>query len=188
MSKGRTKEKMATREKPPVTLGPSEEHGVTIPQPRHDLKILQSLRRIIRHTELHSRHLASSYQITGPQLICLLEIRACAGITASHLSKCVFLSPSTLVGILDRLEAKGLIIRSRDKKDRRKVYLSLTSKGEDFCKQAPSPLQERFFSELSKLPDSEKAVIAVSLERVVELMEAGVTDAAPILESGPLDS
>ena len=40
---------------------------------------------------------------------------------------------------------------------------------------------------LSDLPELEQATIALSLERIVALMEAPEVDAAPILATGPIN-
>ncbi|MBU1319066.1 MAG: MarR family transcriptional regulator [candidate division Zixibacteria bacterium] len=154
---------------------------------RFDLHILRSLRRIIRAVDIYSGKLKSQHQITGPQLICLLAIVEKGPLTATALAKSVHLSSSTMVGILDRLEKKELIHRTRDKKDRRQVNVVATESGMRLARNAPSPLQDGLARALSKLSDLEQATIALSLRRIVDLMEVNDFDAAPILETGQLD-
>ncbi|MEA2039484.1 MAG: MarR family winged helix-turn-helix transcriptional regulator [Thermodesulfobacteriota bacterium] len=72
----------------------------SIPMARHDLRILQSLRRIIRAVEIHSRKLTAEYRITGPQLVCLLTIGEKGKMTVRELADNVYLSPSTRGGHL----------------------------------------------------------------------------------------
>lgn len=122
---------------------------------------------------MYSKKLSSHYKITGPQLICLLTIRDHQPLTSSQISKEVHLSPSTIVGVLDRLEEKGFIERERDKKDRRRVYVTLTSAGERLAEQAPSPLQDKLASALGGLSELEQSTIALALEKVVTLMDEG---------------
>ncbi len=155
------------------------------PDDRLDLRILQAIRRIIRSVELYSRKLALGHGITAPQLICLLKIGERQDITAKELAGQVYLSSSTIVGILDRLEAKNLITRERSKVDRRQIHLKLTDQGESLAQAAPSPLQDALSKALEQLPHLERLAIALSLERVVELMEIDRVDASPILETGP---
>ena len=157
-----------------------------IPEERHDLKILQSLRRIIRAVDIHSRKLSLDYNITGPQLIALLSIAEKSPLTLAAIAKDIHLSPSTLVGIVDRLEEKGYVKRERSAKDRRQVNISLTEEGSQFVDQAPSPLQETLAGALTKLSTGEQATISHSLQRIVELMEARELDAAPILQTGKI--
>ncbi|MFH1892219.1 MAG: MarR family transcriptional regulator [Candidatus Zixiibacteriota bacterium] len=165
----------------------SSDTGSIVQQNRFDLHILRSLRRIIRAVDLYSGKLKSQHQITGPQLICLLAIVEKGPLTATALAKSVHLSSSTMVGILDRLEKKELIHRTRDRKDRRQVNIVATESGMRLARNAPSPLQDGLARALSKLSDLEQATIALSLRRIVDLMEVNDFDAAPILETGQLD-
>ena len=159
----------------------------TVPIERYDLRILQSLRRIVQAVDIHSRCLSVKHQVTAPQLITLLAIAKHEPLTMVRLSKEVYLSPSTLVGIIDRLEAKHFVVRERSKQDRRQVCISITPEGRAFAEEAPSPLQETFANALSELSPLEQATISLSLERVVSMMEAEQVDAAPILQAGELN-
>jgi len=148
---------------------------------------LRSFRRIIRAIDIHSRRLATDHQITGPQLLCLNFVIEEGTVTATQLSQLVHLSTSTIVGILDRLEQKGLIHRERDAKDRRVVRVTATDSGRELITHAPSPLQDTMVRALQRLSPLEQSTIALSLERVVELMEAEDIDAAPVLETGAIE-
>jgi len=163
-------------------------HGTkapSLPDSRYDLKILQSLRRIIRAVDIHSHKLVSRYKLTTPQLVCLLAVaqKPDKSTTISELARLVYLSPSTVVGILDRLESKKLIRRKRDSHDRRIVNITATIEGIELAEQAPSPLQDSLADGLKKLPTTEQETISSALQRIVDLMEAGDIDAAPILET-----
>jgi hypothetical protein len=68
-------------------------------------------------------------------------------------------------------------------KDRRKVLLHLTDAGRKIIRQAPSLLQDRLSDALANLPELEQVTIAMSLERVVALMEAEHIDTSPNLVS-----
>jgi DNA-binding MarR family transcriptional regulator len=155
-----------------------------VPKGSFDLRILQSLRRIIRAIEINSYKLVHRYNITGPQLSCLFAIQESGPLTATILARQVYLSPSTVVGILDRLEEKELICRNRDQKDRRLVHVTATEKGRKLAESAPSPLQDTLAEALQKLPEIEQVSIVLALEKVVDLMEAREIGAASVLETG----
>lgn len=171
--------------KPSSPLGHTSRATPPIPTERYDLKILQGLRKIIRAIDLHSRKLVGTHHITGPQLICLITVVEEGPCTLKQIAQRVFLSPSTVVGILDRLEAKGLVLRARDTRDRRLVNVTATATGRTLVENAPSPLQEGLAGALKRLPEIEQATIALSLQRIVDLMEAEAIDAAPVLDTGP---
>ena len=60
----------------------------------------------------------------------MIRIVGCnPGIPAGQLAKLLHLHPSTLTGILQRLEQRGLIRRRADPSDARRTLLGLTHKG-----------------------------------------------------------
>ncbi|MCK6440172.1 MAG: MarR family transcriptional regulator, partial [Planctomycetes bacterium] len=122
-----------------------------------------------------------SYGITGPQLVCLKTLIDEGPMSLTTLARRVHVGGSTITGIIDRLVAKGLVLRVQDAGDRRRSVVSATKKASGFVSKAPSPLQETFATRLAKLPELEQAAIAMSLQRIVHLMEAEDIDAAPIL-------
>ena len=137
----------------------------------YDDRIVRSLRKIIQSVGTYSKKLASLYKVTGPQLSCLLAVKEFETITASQISREIHVSLSTVVGILDRLEEKGLVSRERDQKDRRRVYVSLTDKGQELADTAPPPLQDKLTEALHQQSELEQSTIALALERIVQLMD-----------------
>jgi DNA-binding MarR family transcriptional regulator len=159
-----------------------------VPADNMELSILQSLRRIIRAVDIHSRKLVASYGITGPQLICLVTLCDDGAMTSAELSRRVFVSASTITGIIDRLEKRGYVERKRDEIDRRRVLLQPTSNGFKLAYRAPSPIQDQLVERLRELPELEQAAISMSLQRIVDLMEARSLDASPILATGDIQA
>lgn len=148
-------------------------------------QILRSLRRISRAIDLHSRQLANTFGLTGPQLVCLRTISQHNALTLSSLSKEVALSQGTVTGIVDRLEARQLIFRQRNLKDRRQVHVALTDAGRSLVDQAPSPLQEVFVQRLAELSLKEQQRVRDTLEQVVQMMDSEAIEAAPVLSTSP---
>lgn len=62
--------------------------------------------------------------ITRPQILVLEQIKE-APKTIGEISRQLDLSYSTVSGIVDRLERDGLVLRNRDEKDRRVVWVSV---------------------------------------------------------------
>lgn len=157
--------------------------------PHYDLRILRALRRITRAIALHSRQLAAYSNITAPQLVCLRAVAENGPLTTTAISREIHVSPSTVVGILDRLEDKGWVLRERSREDRRIVMVSATESGHDLVRDTPSPLQQKLAEALNELPELEQATITLSLERIVALMESSdsVESAAPEPTSPMLD-
>jgi len=150
-----------------------------------DENILRSLRRISRAIDLYSRKLAGRYKLTGPQLVCLRQLAGAEEMTSGELAAEVALSQATVTGILDRLEARELIGRRRDSRDRRRVMVTITGAGRRLVESAPPPLHNVFSERLAGLPESDQADIDRVLARVVDMMEAEELDAAPLMTAGP---
>jgi DNA-binding MarR family transcriptional regulator len=133
--------------------------------------IFMDLRRIMRAMDVYSRQLAGSHGLTGPQMLCLREITTHTSLTTGALARAVALSPATLTGILDRLEARGLVSRERRPEDKRRVLVSLTPHGKQIALELPSPLQERFGSRMTELSTDEQTAIRLALSSIVRMME-----------------
>lgn len=151
-----------------------------------DVRVLRAIRRIIRAVDLHSKRLQQVQDITGPQLVCLLTLVRQGPLTLKALSQAIDLSPSTTVGVVDRLAGKGLVLRTRGQADRRHVLVSATAAGLATARQSPSPLQNRLVERLASITTGEQLVLARSLERLVELMGATDIDASAILDLAPI--
>lgn len=148
--------------------------------------ILTSLRKITRAIDLYSHQLSRQYNLTGPQIGCLRYLSQQGPTTPSKTAKAMHLSQATVTGILDRMEARELLIRTRSKEDRRQVIVSLTPHGEKIVETAPSLLQEKFARKLAALPTENQSVIDTILGQVVTMMEAGDLEAAPVLQAGSI--
>ena len=156
-------------------------------EPGFSMWIFRSLRRIMRAVDVYSHKLSAEYKITSPQLLALQTLNDDGPLTNSALAKLVHLSPSTVVGILDRLETRQLIVRERSTQDRRIVLVYITDAGRKLVKEVPSLLQNRLAAGLGELPEAELLTIAQSLERIVHLLEVTDEEAAPLLETRPID-
>ena len=149
---------------------------------KHDLRILNAIRRIIRAVDIDSRQLAAEHDITAPQLVTLMALVENSPLAAHEISARVHISPTTLVGVLDRLEAKALIRRNRNTADRREVKIVPTAAGCRLVDATPFPLQHVLERALEHLRKSEREELAGWMERLVDLMDVTELDQRPMLE------
>ncbi|MBP0624047.1 MarR family winged helix-turn-helix transcriptional regulator [Cupriavidus consociatus] len=75
--------------------------------------------------------------ITGQQMGILLSLTQGVAATPFELSKLLGIDTGLMTRMLDKLETKGLLSRSRSLDDRRVVNLALTRKGQDVAERAP---------------------------------------------------
>ncbi len=146
----------------------------------HADRMIWAIRKIIRTVAIHSRQLAVEHNVTGPQLSTLNALHRKDELTVTEIANILFLSPSTIVGVLDRLEEKGYITRRRDTADRRRVLVQMTDDGKKLVKEVPHPLEDSLIGSLAKIPEKEKGCMADALERLVELIGAEDTSADPL--------
>lgn len=99
------------------------------------LRLLQSTRKL--ETELRER-LRLEFNITLPRFDVLAALfRKPEGMLMSELSRYLVVSNGNVTGIIDRLVADGMVMRTQRKGDRRTSIVRLTSQGrEDFDKMA----------------------------------------------------
>lgn len=150
-------------------------------------EVLVALRRVIRATDLHSKHLAKTTGLTAPQILLLQTIRDKGDATIGELANTISLSQATVTSILDRLEKRNLVFRERSTADKRKVHAYLTDEATEVLKEAPLPLQEHFTRQFGDLQQWEQTMIISSLQRVAQMMDAQHIDASPVLDIGVLD-
>jgi DNA-binding MarR family transcriptional regulator len=149
-------------------------------------EMLISLRKITQAISLHSHDLQRRYGLTGPQLVILNEIANSNTISVTELSRQISVSQATVTDILNRLEKKGLVTRTRSDVDKRRIVISITEACVRILEMAPSPLQDAFIDRFARLEHWEQLMILSAFKRVVDLMAAGKIDAAPILGTDPL--
>jgi len=153
--------------------------------PRHD-ELLIAIRQVIRAIDLHSKRLNRDIGMTGPQLLILQAIADRDPITPKQVAAQVNLSQGTVTSILDRLEARGLVRRTRSTTDRRSWLLQVTASGRRLLARAPTPLQDDFVARYNALAPWEQTQILSSVQRLAAMMNADQLEAAPMLELGSL--
>jgi DNA-binding MarR family transcriptional regulator len=140
-------------------------------------EIMQCLRRIFKAIQQYSEAVLKEFGVTGPQLWALRTIYDDGQLSMGELSQRMYLHMSTVSGVVDRLEEKGYVERTRGEKDRRVVKISLTKAGKRIVQRGPEAAQGQLLHGLESLSGREVLIIRSSLERVVRLMEIQDTKA-----------
>lgn len=151
-------------------------------------ELLVSLRQVIRAIDIHSRQLSKLSGLTGPQLMVMQHIAMLDAPLAKDIAKEIALSAATVTTIIDRLESRALVIRTRSKTDKRKVHLSLSEAGITLLSSSPKPLQEHFITRYQNLEEWEQSQLLSAVERIASMMDAEKLDAAPVLLVGQIQA
>lgn len=144
-------------------------------------QVLIELRKIIRAIDLHSKQIQKISGVTGPQLLVLQAISKSKELTTGNIAKEVSLSQATVSSILDRLESKEYVQRLRSMTDKRKVFVSLTIKGQNLIDSAPPLLQDKLISNIISLSINKQQQILDSLQQLSAMMGANEIDASPVI-------
>ena len=112
----------------------------TLHNPAPDvLELMRVIWALDHALQSRSKAMTRTLGVTGPQRFVLRVVQRSPGITSGELAAYLHLHPSTLTGVLQRLDERELLTRRRDPGDARRVRLWLTSKGRRvLAKKSPS--------------------------------------------------
>lgn len=99
------------------------------PQPEAGRRVLRELERLGQRSGRYVQERLAQLDATDLEVHVLWHLRK-GGQAPADLLRAFGIQPSTLTGVLDRLETHRLIRRSRHPKDRRSVLLVLTPAGQ----------------------------------------------------------
>ncbi len=106
-----------------------------------------------------------------------LIVRAESPITGAQLASITGLSSGAITGVIDRLEKAGYVIRERDRKDRRLVYIKpITEKIEKEIGPIFDSLQEVMTNIYSNYTDKELISILDSTTKINQIMKERTID------------
>ena len=134
-------------------------------------EIIYQIRRLIQANDLHTKELNREYQVSVPQLNCLVALHDNGSLPPSQIARLIVLKSSTVTGIIDRLEQKGLVARVRNSSDRRVITIELTEAGAKLAENAPSPLHHKIVAGLAKLSRDEIANVIESLNVLTGMLD-----------------
>jgi DNA-binding MarR family transcriptional regulator len=102
------------------------------PRPRlagETLQFMQRLWELVHALAVSSKRMGRTLGVTGPQRLVIRVVGQSPGATAREIADLLGLHPSTLTGVLARLESQKMILRKIDRADRRRVRFRLTPRG-----------------------------------------------------------
>jgi DNA-binding MarR family transcriptional regulator len=121
----------------PRRARPAKDHA-----PSEDVLSFMRLMWAVDHAlQRSSKQMNRSIGLTGPQRLVVRLLGRTPGMSAGQLAAELHLDPSTLTGILQRLEGRRLVSRAKDPSDARRLRLSLTARGEQFDQPTPGTIE-----------------------------------------------
>jgi DNA-binding MarR family transcriptional regulator len=144
-------------------------------RPDKVLEFMRVLWALDHAMQERSKAMGAQLGITSPQRLALRLIDQQPGITSGEVAELLHLDPSTLTGVLQRLETNGMLTRSRDKADGRKARLTITSQGSGLLGQHEHTVESIVRDALGI--EKEKAIRKASA--VIERLTAALVDSPP---------
>jgi len=143
----------------------------TSPQNNKSREIILSIRRLMQARELYKKELNRTYQVSASQLNCILAVYENGPLPPSQIAKHMMVESSTVTGVVDRLEQKGLVRRTRNSPDRRVVNIELTKGGTRLAENAPPPIQQKIIDGLGKLSEKQVNQIVKALQMLTNMLD-----------------
>ena len=141
------------------------------PEPDRVQEVIHLMRKLMQAGERYTKELNKKFSVSAPQVACLLALRDNGPISPSQIARKIMVESSTVTGIIDRLEQKGLVTRKRVSLDRRVIPVELTEAGRRLAENAPPPIQHKIVKGLRKIDEAERTRIIEALGRLTEMID-----------------
>jgi len=138
------------------------------------LQFMQLLWGISHGLQSMSKQMESALGVTGPQRLALRIVGKRPGIAPGELAQIMRLHPSTLTGIIRRLEERKLVERDSDPEDARRYRLKLSREGEKLDDARGGTVEGVVQKALRKLTDADITKVEEVLKSIgAELEQEG---------------
>jgi MarR family transcriptional regulator, organic hydroperoxide resistance regulator len=131
---------------------------------------MQLLWAVAHGLDSSSKRMHARLGVTGPQRLVLRIVGHHGRVAAGQLAEVLRVHPSSLTGVLRRLEQAGLLRREHDPLDRRRALFELTRRGLRLNQQRAGTIEAAVAGALAQVPRAQVAsaravlrVIAVAL-------------------------
>lgn len=135
------------------------------------LSFMRLLWAVAHGLEARSKYMLSTLGVTGPQRLVLRLLGRFGTSSAGDLARALHIHPSSLTGMLRRLEARGLLRRRSHPEDGRVAVLSLTAAGRRLNAKHRGTVEAAVKRALAATPPSELRAAARLLQRLAAEFE-----------------
>lgn len=114
-------------------------------------------------------HEDMSAAMRGEMAVLRLLSEESRALTAGEISSLLSMTTSRIAAVLGALEKKGLILRSADARDKRRVLVTLTQQGLSFCRRKRQCMLETVSHTLSQIGERDAREFVRLMKRVYSL-------------------
>jgi DNA-binding MarR family transcriptional regulator len=135
------------------------------------LEFMRTLWALDHKLQAASKGMLARFGVTGPQRLALRIIGRFPGLTAGRLAELLHLHPSTVTGILDRLDRQKLIRRWSDPRDGRRTLAGLTEEGRRLDAVQEGTVEDAARRALSRVSDEQLTAAQALFEALSRELE-----------------
>ena len=135
------------------------------------LQFMQRMWELVHALDVRSKRMVKQVGVTGPQRYVIRIIGQKPNQTASQIAATLGKHPSTLTGVLARLEGRGLILRVEDVEDRRRARFTLTAGGRKIDKLQRGTVEAAVRRALGRSKDNDVEGTRETIGLLVEELE-----------------
>jgi DNA-binding MarR family transcriptional regulator len=121
-----------------------------------------------------SKRMETTLGITAPQRLVIRILGRFPGMSAGLLAIILHLHPSTLSGVLKRLQRRGLITRRADPRDHRRAVLGLTAKGRALDVESEGTVEAAVRAVFEEIPKTKLKDAAEVFQKLTHLLESRI--------------
>lgn len=133
---------------------------------------MQLLWAVAHGLESSSKRMHAELGVTGPQRLVLRIVGHYERIGAGQLADVLHIHPSSLTGMLKRLEDAELVRRESDPFDRRRALLALTKRGQRLNDQRDGTIESVVAQALAKISKERVGAAKTVLKAIAAALEA----------------
>ncbi|MBT9512514.1 MAG: winged helix-turn-helix transcriptional regulator [Acidovorax sp.] len=130
------------------------------------------MRKVMSSIRTQADAQLASHDLTYAQWLPLFKLSLRDTCTVASLARDLETDPASMTRSLDRMEAKGLVLRERSTVDRRVVQLKLTSEGQRIAALVPPVLADVLNGHMSDFTHDEWQLLLSMLRRMLANGEA----------------
>jgi MarR family transcriptional regulator, organic hydroperoxide resistance regulator len=142
------------------------------------IRFMQLLWAVAHGLESASKRMHAELGVTGPQRLVLRIVGHHGRISAGELAEALHIHPSSLTGMLRRLEHAELIRRESDPFDRRRALIELTRRGMRLNDQRTGTIEANIAAALGRSSKDEVAGAKAVLKAMAAALETPKSDEA----------
>jgi DNA-binding MarR family transcriptional regulator len=136
---------------------------------RLETALTESLKQLGELSRSFEESRARRLGVNGTDLRCLRLLQGEGVTTAGDVAREMGLTTGATTAVLDRLERRGFVRRTRDRRDRRRVTIGLTPAAQRHLQAVDDACHSKIKDIGTRLNDQELAALIEHLTRVVEI-------------------